>query len=36
MKDMENDDRAVYAAAYLLCALSGGVMGLLLGWIVWG
>lgn len=30
------DDRSAFVTAYSMVALSGGIMGLFLGWIIWG
>ncbi len=30
------EDKSAFAIAYMAVAISGGIMGLLLGWIIWG
>ncbi len=29
-------DTSAFVVAYMACALSGGVMGLFVGWMIWG
>lgn len=31
----ETQDRSAFIIAYMACALSGALMGLFLGWIIW-